>query len=97
MSVFLVSRVRIHDADAMAAYFKDAPATVAAFGGEYQVRTNDVTPLEGDWTHERMVMLRFPDAGQARAWYDSPAYRPLRDLRRRCATAEIMMVPGDDG
>jgi uncharacterized protein (DUF1330 family) len=97
MSVFVVSRVKISDADGMADYFEAAPATVAAFGGEYQVRTSDVTPLEGDWRHERMVVLKFPDAERARAWYDSPAYRPLRDLRQRCASAEIMLVPGDEG
>lgn len=95
MSVFVVSRVKIHDPAAMAGYFEAAPATVAAFGGAYQVRTNDISPLEGPWQFDRMVVLRFPDEAQARAWYDSDAYRPLRDLRQRAATAEIMLVPGD--
>ena len=71
------------------------PPTVAAFDGDYQVRTSDVTPIEGDWAHQRMVVLKFPDAEQARAWYDSPAYRPLRDLRQRSADAEIVLVPGE--
>jgi uncharacterized protein (DUF1330 family) len=96
MAVFVVSRVKINDAAAMADYFEQAPATVAAFGGEYQVRTNEIASLEGEWAHDRMVVLKFPDAGQAHAWYDSPAYLPLRDLRQRSADAQIVMVPGEE-
>lgn len=49
MSVFVVSRVKIHDPAAIGGYFEAAPATVPAFGGEYQGRTNRIAPLEGDW------------------------------------------------
>ena len=94
MSAYIVSRVRILDAEAMQRYMKEAPATVAAFGGRYLVRGNDVRALEGEWEHERMVVVEFPDKQSALAWYESDAYRPLRELRQSSAEAVILLAEG---
>jgi uncharacterized protein (DUF1330 family) len=94
LAAYIVSRVLITDAAAMARYMAEAPATVAAFGGRYLVRGNDVHALEGTWDHERMVVVEFPDKAAARAWYESDAYRPLRDLRQRSAETVILFAAG---
>ncbi|WP_327092153.1 DUF1330 domain-containing protein [Nonomuraea sp. NBC_01738] len=92
MTVHVVSRVRIHDQDAMARYVAEAPATVEAYGGHYLYRGAEVSALEGSWEHDRMVLLAFPTRALALAWYDSPEYRPLRDLRQDSAEAIILLV-----
>ncbi|HKO59021.1 MAG TPA: DUF1330 domain-containing protein [Thermoanaerobaculia bacterium] len=97
MSAYIVSRVKIHDAGAMQRYMKEAPATVAAFGGRYLVRGGDVQALEGTWEHERMVVVEFPDKAAALAWYESEMYRPLRDLRQASAEAVILIADGVAG
>src|SRR5256885_67050 len=94
MSAYVVSRVRITDREAMARYMTEAPATVAAFGGRYLVRGNDVRALEGAWDHERMVVVEFPDKAAALAWYDSDAYAPLRTLRQASAETVILLADG---
>jgi uncharacterized protein (DUF1330 family) len=95
VSAYVVSRLSVTDAEAMRRYVTEAPATVAAFGGKYLYRGNDVTALEGAWEHDRMVVVEFPSGQAARDWYDSPAYRPLRDLRQDAAEAIILLVGGD--
>jgi uncharacterized protein (DUF1330 family) len=75
-------------------YMQEAPATVLAFGGRYLVRGNDVRALEGEWEHERMVVVEFPDQATALAWYDSDIYRPLRELRRSSAETVILLAEG---
>lgn len=94
MSAYIVSRVRILGAEAMQRYMKEAPATVAAFGGRYLVRGNDVQALEGAWEHERMVVVEFPDKASALAWYQSDIYRPLRELRQSNAETVILLAEG---
>src|SRR5215210_8369973 len=94
MPAYIVSRVRILNREAMQRYMGEAPATVAAFGGRYLVRGNDVRALEGAWEHERMVVVEFPDKAAALAWYHSAEYRPLRDLRQRGAHAIILLADG---
>jgi uncharacterized protein (DUF1330 family) len=92
MPAFIVSRVEIHNADAMKRYVAEAPATVEMFGGRYIVRANDVEALEGVWEHDRIVVVEFPDKQAALDWYSSDVYRPLRDLRQASAEAVILLV-----
>ncbi|HYC62870.1 MAG TPA: DUF1330 domain-containing protein [Thermoanaerobaculia bacterium] len=94
MSAYVVSRVNIRNAEAMQRYMQEAPATVAAFGGRYLVRGNDVRALEGAWEHERMVVVEFPDKNAALAWYESDVYRPLRKLRQQNAETVILLAEG---
>jgi len=94
VSAYVVSRVNIRNAEAMQRYMQEAPATVAAFGGRYLVRGNDVRALEGAWEHERMVVVEFPDKNAALAWYESDVYRPLRKLRQQNAETVILLAEG---
>lgn len=94
MAAYIVSRVKIRDAEAMRRYVEEAPASVAAFGGRYLVRGTDVRALEGEWEHERMVIVEFPDKAAALAWYDSETYRPLKELRHASAETVILLADG---
>ncbi len=94
MSAYVISRVSIRDAKAMERYVADAPATVAGFGGRYLVRANAATALEGSWDDDRIVVLEFPTREAALAWYHSPAYRELRDLRWASADAVVLLADG---
>lgn len=97
MSAYIVSRVKILNREPMQRYMQEAPATVAAFGGRYLVRGNDVRALEGAWEHERMVVVEFPDKTAALAWYESDVYRPLRELRQANAETVILLAEGLSG
>ena len=94
MAAYVVSRVNIRNREAMQRYMAEAPATVQAFGGRYLVRGNEVRALEGEWEHERMVVVEFPDQEAAQAWYDSDVYRPLRELRQANAETVILLANG---
>jgi uncharacterized protein (DUF1330 family) len=43
---------------------------------------------------KRIVVLEFPTVEQAKRWYDSPEYRPLKELRRQTAHGHIVLVEG---
>lgn len=95
MTAYIVSRVSIEDSAAMKDYMADAPATVAAYGGKYLVRTPDIEVLEGEADYNRMVVLEFPDKKSALDWYHSDDYRELRQNRWRAASAHIVVLPGE--
>jgi len=96
MTAYIVSRVAINDSEAMRDYMARAPETVFAHGGKYLVRTGDIEVLEGRADYERVVVVEFPDKAAALAWYNSDAYRPLRDQRWAASDAHIIVVP-DEG
>jgi hypothetical protein len=39
-------------------------------------------------------MIGFPGAAEARAWWDSPAYRAIAPLRSRHIEGDIILVDG---
>jgi hypothetical protein len=48
--------------------------------------------LEGDWHPRFLGMVRFPTYDQARAWYDSPEYAPLKAMRLAHARIDIILA-----
>jgi uncharacterized protein (DUF1330 family) len=50
--------------------------------------------LEGDWTPERIVLLKFSTAEAAQAFYDSPEYRAAREAREGIAIMRMVLIEG---
>lgn len=91
---YLIGRVQVTDA---AQYDKYAQATgpiVAQFGGQYIVRGATTTALEGPADKDRLVILRFPSAEQAKGFYNSPEYQTARKLRATAAVGQFLLVEG---
>ena len=94
MSAYVIADVEVLDSAAYEEYRQQVPATIAAFGGRYLVRGGALTVLEGGWSPKRCVVLEFPSMAQLKAWYDSPAYVPLRAIRERSTKSNLEMVEG---
>ena len=75
-------------------YRKQVPATLEKYGGKILVRGGQTQALEGNWKPKRLVVTEFPSIEQARRWYDSEEYRPLKALRLRTATGSLVLVEG---
>ncbi len=88
---YVIVEMKISDPQQYQQYMAAAPATVGAHGGEYLIRGGRHETLEGDWQPARVAMLRFPSYEQAKAWYDSEAYRATR-ARRSGATEYFNMI-----
>ena len=94
MSVYVVVDIEIHDPGVYERYKALAPAGIAAYGGRYLVRGGTTTTLEGDWDPKRLVILEFPDAARATAWWGSPEYAEAKALRQSCTVTRMVMIDG---
>ncbi|SCK10038.1 Uncharacterized conserved protein, DUF1330 family [Streptomyces sp. WMMB 714] len=77
----------------IAEYIERLPATFERYGGSYLVHAAQHEVKEGSWPGH-VVMIGFPGAAEARAWWDSPAYREIAPLRRRHIEGDIILVDG---
>jgi len=75
-------------------YMLLAPPTIAKHKGRYLVRGGTTEALEGVWKPQRFVVLEFPSAEAAKAWWSSPEYTRARKIREQCATARMLLVDG---
>ena len=94
MPAYVIADIDVQDTTKFEEYKKLAPPSSAPFGGRYLVRGGKVEGLEGAWMPQRFVVIEFPSADQARAWWNSPAYGAARSIRQMCARSNFILVEG---
>ena len=95
MPAYIVVHVEVTDPETFVRdYAPGVQATVEKYGGRYLARGGRMETLEGDWGPHRVVLTEFPSVEQAKAWWDSPEYRPLKAIRQKTATTNMIVVEG---
>jgi len=94
LAAYLIIEIAVNDPDVYARYREAVSPNLAAAGGTYFVRGGEVEALEGDWRPNRMVVVRFDSADQARRWWNSPGYAELKAMRQRSAKTNMILVEG---
>jgi len=92
MSAYVVVDLDVKDPEPYAEYRRLAPPTMVPFGGRYLARGGEATVIEGQWTPKRMVILEFPDADAARAWYASEAYQKIVPIRQATTDTRMFVI-----
>jgi uncharacterized protein (DUF1330 family) len=94
MPAYIVAEVEVQDRDRYETYKQMVPPTLAAYGGRFVVRGGEVETLEGEWEPKRLVILEFPSAERARAWWGSGEYAEAKALRQATAHSRMILVAG---
>jgi uncharacterized protein (DUF1330 family) len=94
MKAYLVLDFTVHNFGAFREYIEKVPAFIDKHGGRYIIQGAVPTPMEGDWRPERMVILEFPDRGNATAFLADPDFGDLLAIRRRTTTSRLVLVDG---
>ena len=94
MSAYIIANVRVTNPTQYEDYKKFSSLAMQAHGAEVCVRGGPSQVLEGDWTPDRLVVLKFPSVEKARAFHDSPEYRRAREAREGAAVMRMVVVEG---
>ncbi|MEN3950255.1 DUF1330 domain-containing protein [Iodidimonas sp. SYSU 1G8] len=84
--------IDIRDEAGMAQYVEEAPPILASYGGRILAVDNDAELLDGVYRRERMVLLGFPSLEQARSFWKSPEYQPMKVLRERSSEQDCLLL-----
>jgi len=68
-----------------------APAAMQAFGGQFVMRTEKITALDGA-APKRFVVLSFDSVEKAKAWNDSAAQKEINDIREKSTKSRSFIV-----
>ncbi|GAB3198361.1 DUF1330 domain-containing protein [Nocardioides hungaricus] len=79
--------------DAIVEYLERIDETLAPYGGRFLVHGGRLTPIEGTWDGD-VVVIEFPDAASAGAWYESPGYQAILLLRTEHSESIACLVEG---
>jgi uncharacterized protein (DUF1330 family) len=93
MPAYILVDIVVRDPERYADY-RNAPSTLAEYGGRFVVRGGAPEVLEGHWTPNRVAVLEFPDVESARAWYTSEDYQEKAKIRHEAAESTMILVEG---
>src|SRR5688500_7250837 len=83
MAAQSIGRAQMRDPSWVQEYGEKIQPLIRKYGGRYLVRAGKMETLEGAAPLPSvMVVLEFPSAEQARAWYQDSEYAPLIKLRQ---------------
>ena len=94
MSGYIIANVQVTNPTQYEEYKKWSTAAMQATGAEVCVRGGKVEVLEGDWSPERIVILKFPTCEAAKAFYEVPEYLKAREARAGAAIMRMVVVEG---
>jgi uncharacterized protein (DUF1330 family) len=93
-SAYILANVDVKDPQQYEEYKRLSTIAMKVHGAEVCIRGGKAQVLEGDWLPDRLVLLKFPSAEQARKFYDSTEYAAARQAREGIATMRMVLVEG---
>ena len=93
-SAYIVANVTVTNPEQYAEYRKLSTIVVQAYGAEFCVRGGAVEVLEGDWTPDRVVVLKFASVEKAKAYYHSVEYTAAIQARQGASVMRMIVVEG---
>lgn len=93
-SAYIIANVTVTNPAQYEEYKKLSSIAMQAHGAEVCVRGGSVEVLEGDWAPERVVLLKFKDTDQARAFYNSTEYGQAIQARKSVSVMRMVIVEG---
>jgi uncharacterized protein (DUF1330 family) len=89
---FVVAAHRMRDLVAFQPYAEQVGAVVQKFGGRFLARSAKAEMLSGDFVSDRAVILEFPRAADAVAFYVSDVYAPLMKIRHAASDPRFLVM-----
>ena len=94
MAAYIIAEVEVSDPERFEAYRALAHPAIEAFGGTVLASSLDAVSLEGNWSPQRVVVVRFESLARCRAFYDSAQYQAAVQARLGIAQLNIIAVEG---
>lgn len=91
---YMIIAIDIHDEAAMEPYVTGATPLLAEFGAEIMAMSDAPEVLDGTWKRGRTIILKFPSAEKARAFWASPEYAPLKEIREAASDQDNILLEG---
>jgi uncharacterized protein (DUF1330 family) len=94
MTAYILAQLRFKDVAAYRRYQAAFGDVFARFNGRVLVADEAPEPLEGELNHDKVVLLEFPDAAEARRFISAPEYVEIAADRIRGADSVFTLLKG---
>jgi uncharacterized protein (DUF1330 family) len=96
MTAYLIFDEAVTDPEGFQEYIQLTGPVLTRYGGKVLAAGGTVETLEGDWHPNQLAILEFESVEQAKRWYHSDEYAPVKDIRLKTAHTRLVLVQGID-
>ncbi len=94
MTAYLVMQISVTDKEKWRQYREAVVPLIVEFKGRHLTKSGRIETLEGQDEGWTIAMFEFPSMEFIHAFWQSPEYIPVKELRRGAAALNIWAVPG---
>jgi uncharacterized protein (DUF1330 family) len=94
MSSYIVVDVTVTDPQGYTEYIGKVGPLLEKHGGKVTHRLGNIEAIEGAWQPNTLVLIEFPDRAAAKAFNEDPDYPPIKELRLRSTTGNLLIADG---
>ena len=94
MPVYALAQITIHDRERYDRYAARFAAVFAKFHGRALAADESPLVVEGEWPHDKVILLSFPNREEFERWALSPEYQEIAKDRVAATTGTVLLVAG---
>ena len=94
MAVYAVGQVTVHDHERYGRYAGGFMEVLDLYGGTLLASDGHPRLVEGEWGHEKVVLLEFADEAAFDRWWNSPEYQAIAVDRIASTAVTVLLVKG---
>ena len=92
MTVYAIAQLKFTDRDAYNRYQAAFMDVFQRYSGTLLAADESPRVVEGEWNHDKVVLMSFPDEQAFRDWAESPDYQRISEDRRAGAETVVLLV-----
>ena len=94
MTVYALAQISIHDRARYDRYVARFMDVFQQFDGRLLAADDSPLVVEGEWPHQKVILMAFPDRAAFERWARSPEYQEIAKDRIASTTGTVVLVAG---
>lgn len=94
MAAYFIVDIKVHDPATYRLYIEKVKPIIEQYGGRYLARGGAISPLIGEWTPERIILIEFPSTEDVKRCLGSDDYKAIAPFRERSTSSRAIVVEG---
>jgi uncharacterized protein (DUF1330 family) len=97
VTVYALAQISIHDRARYDRYVARFMEVFQQFEGRLLAADESPVVVEGDWPHQKAILMAFPSRAAFERWAGSPAYQEISKDRVAATTGTVLLIAGLPG
>ena len=93
MSAYFLAEIsKIKNTTMYREYVEKASSVVAKYGGKYIFKSEQLTPVSGNWDAKRIILIHFESKNKIQDCFQSTEYKEIMYLRTDATESKALII-----